>query len=233
VTDVVNLVLVHGAFHGAWCFEPVERLFEEQGLPTTSVELPLETLRGDAAELHAVLNRLSEPVVVLGHSYGGAVVTWGAEHPSVTSLIYVAAVMPDVGEGMGGGLTNERTNPDPDLFQAIQAAGTGPLTIDPVVAEDAFYGDAEPAQRSAWASRLRPSTVGLGEVVHHAAWRTRPSDYIVCLDDAGLPAEMQRAIATRAGATVHELPGGHSPFLVQPDAFAELVTSIVRSRLEV
>ncbi len=233
MTDVVDLVLVHGAFHGAWCFEPVEHLLQERDLRTTSVELPLETLGGDAATLHRVLDSLDEPVVVLGHSYGGAVVTWGAEHPSVTSLIYVAAVMPDAGEAMGGALTNERTTPDPDLFQAIEAAGTGPVTIDPLVAEEAFYGDAEPAQRSAWASRLRPSTVGLGEVVPHAAWRTRPSDYIVCLDDAGLPAEMQRAIATHAGAAVHELPGGHSPFLVRPEAFAELVTSMIRSRVAV
>jgi pimeloyl-ACP methyl ester carboxylesterase len=233
VTDVVNLVLVHGAFHGAWCFEPVERLFEEQGVRTTSVELPLETLRGDAAELHAVLDRLNAPVVVLGHSYGGAVVTWGAEHPVVTSLVYVAAVMPDAGEGMAGDLDVDRTTSDPELFEAIEAAGSGPITIDPAVAAMSFYADAEPAQREAWVSRLRPSTFGLGEVVPHAAWRTRPSDYIVCLDDAGLPSEMQRAIATRAGAEVHELPGGHSPFLVRPEAFAHLVTSIVRSRVEV
>jgi pimeloyl-ACP methyl ester carboxylesterase len=233
VTEAVDLVLVHGAFHGAWCFEAVEALFREQGMRPTSAELPLETLEGDATTLHRVLDRLDEPVVVLGHSYGGAVVTWGAEHPAVTSLVYVAAVMPDAGEGMAGALAPESTTADPELFKAIESAGAGPVTIDPTVAEESFYGDAEPGQRAAWASRLRPSTIGLGEIVPHAAWRSRPSDYIVCLDDAGLPAEMQRAIATRAGAEIHELPGGHSPFLVRPEAFAELVTSIVRSRVAV
>jgi pimeloyl-ACP methyl ester carboxylesterase len=233
MAEAVDLVLVHGAFHGAWCFEAVEPLFREQNLRTTSIELPLETLRGDAAAVHGVLDHLDGPVVVLGHSYGGAVVTWGAEHPAVTSLIYVAAVMPDAGEGMAGELAVERTTPDPELFEAIQAAGSGPVTIDPTVAAESFYGDAQPAQRAEWASRLRPSTIGAGEVVPHAAWRSRPSDYVVCLDDAGLPSEMQRAIATRAGAAVHELPGGHSPFLVRPDAFADLVTSIVRTRVAV
>jgi pimeloyl-ACP methyl ester carboxylesterase len=233
MTAAVDLVLVHGAFHGAWCFETVEPLFRAQGLRPTSVELPLDTLGGDAATLHGALDRLEEPVVVLGHSYGGAVVTWGAEHPAVTSLIYVAAVMPDAGEGMAGALAVERTTPDPELFEAIEAAGVGPVTIDPAVAAASFYADAEPAQREAWASRLRPSTIGLGEVVPHAAWRSRPSDYVVCLDDAGLPADLQRSIAARAGAAVHEIPGGHSPFLVRPEAFADLVTSIVRTRVAV
>ena len=233
MTEYIDLVLVHGAFHGAWCFEDVEPLFRQRGLRPTSVELPLETLAGDAATLQTALGHFDEPVVVLGHSYGGAVITWGAEHPVVASLIYVAAVMPDAGEGMAGGLAVERTTPDPELFEAIEAAGAGPVTIDPAVAAESFYGDAEPAQRESWVSRLRPSTIGVGEVVPHAAWRTRPSDYVVCLDDAGLPAELQRSIATRAGATVYEIPGGHSPFLVRPEAFADLVTSIVRTRVRV
>lgn len=101
------------------------------------------------------------------------------------------------------------------------------------MAAESFYGDAEPAQRQSWVSRLRPSTIGAGEVVPHAAWRSRPSDYVVCLDDAGLPAELQRSIAERAGAAAHEIPGGHSPFLVRPEAFADLVISIVRTRVVV
>jgi pimeloyl-ACP methyl ester carboxylesterase len=231
--ETVDLVLVHGAFHGAWCFEAVEPIFREKGLRPFTVELPLKTLRGDAATLHRELDRFDEQVVVLGHSYGGAVVTWGAEHPVVSSLIYVAAVMPDAGEGMAGGLAVERTAPDPELFEAIETAGAGPVTIDPEVAATSFYADAEPAQRADWTSRLRPSTVGAGEVVPHAAWRSRPSDYVVCVDDAALPAELQRSIATRAGASVHEIPGGHSPFLVRPMAFADLVTSIVETRVAI
>ena len=97
------------------------------------------------------------------------------------------------------------------------------------MAAESFYGDAEPAQRESSVSRLRPSTIGAGEVVPHAAWRSRPSDYVVYLDDAGLPAELQRSIAERAGAAVHEIPGGHSPFLVRTEAFADLVISIVRT----
>lgn len=233
MTEAVDLVLVHGAFHGAWCFDAVEPLLRERGLRPTAVDLPLESLRGDAATLHQALDRFDGPVMVLGHSYGGAVVTWGAEHPVVSSLVYVAAVMPDAGEGMAGGLAAERTAPDPELFEAIEAAGTGPVTIDPQLAAEAFYADAEPAQRVQWASRLRPSTIGAGEVLPHAAWRTRTSDYVVCLQDTGLPADLQRSIAARAGAAVHEIPGGHSPFLVRPKSFADLVSSIVRSRMAI
>jgi pimeloyl-ACP methyl ester carboxylesterase len=221
---LVDLVLVHGAFHGPWCFEAVEPLFLERGLNPIAVELPLETLAGDAAAVRDVLDDLKRPAVLLGHSYGGAVITWAGVHPAVSSLIYVAAVVPDAGEGIESGMSDEQIVAAPDLFESDPG---GALRVNRSVAADIFYRDAEPEERKAWASRLRPGNVGFGEVVPHAAWRFRPSDYVVCLDDVLVPAATQRWVAGRAGATVHDLPGGHSPFLVRPDAFVELVTSVI------
>jgi len=225
--DPVDVVLVHGAFHGPWCFEAVEPLFLERGLHPILVELPLETLAGDAVAVRDVLDDLDRPAVLLGHSYGGAVITWAGLHPAVSSLIYVAAVMPDAGEGIESGMSDEQIVEAPDLFESDPS---GALRVNRAVAADIFYGDAEPAQRTAWAARLRPGNVGFGEIVPHAAWRFRPSDYVVCLDDVVVPAATQRWVAGRANATVHELPGGHSPFLVRPDVFVELVTSITDER---
>jgi len=221
--NLPNLVLVHGAFHGPWCFETVEPLFLERGLHPIAVELPLETLEGDAVAVRDVLDTLDPPTVLLGHSYGGAVITWAGAHPAVSSLIYVAAVMPDAGEGIESGMSDEQVVAAPDLFESDPG---GALRVNRSVAADIFYRDAAPANRKAWAARLRPGNVGFGEVVPHAAWRSRPADYVVCLDDVLVPAATQRWIADRGGATAHELPGGHSPFLVRPEAFVELVTSI-------
>jgi pimeloyl-ACP methyl ester carboxylesterase len=223
----VDLVLVHGAFHGPWCFEAVEPLFYERGFHPIAVELPLETLAGDVEAVRDVLDDLERPAVLLGHSYGGAVITWAGVHPAVSSLIYVAAVMPDAGEGIESGMSDEQIVAAPDLFESDPG---GALRVNRSVAADIFYGDAEPAKREAWASRLRPGNVGFGEVVPHAAWRFRPSDYVVCLDDVLVPAATQRWVAGRAGAVVHELPGRHSPFLVRPGAFVELVAPVASER---
>jgi len=222
-----ELVLVHGAFHGPWCFDSVIPRFLERGVHAMALELPLETLEGDAATVRHVLDSLHRPAVVLGHSYGGAVITWAGLHPAVSSLIYVAAVMPDAGEGIESGMSAEQIVPAPDLFESDPS---GTLRINPTVAADIFYGDAEPARRREWAAKLRPGNVGFGEVVPHAAWRVKPSHYVVCLDDVLVPSQTQHWVAARTNATVHELPGRHSPFLVRPDTFVELVGSIVDAR---
>jgi pimeloyl-ACP methyl ester carboxylesterase len=224
----VDLVLVHGAFHGPWCFDVVRPLLYERGIVAIAPELPLDSLAGDVAVVRHELDALDGPTVLLGHSYGGTVVTWAGEHPAVRSLVYLTAGVPDVGEGIGGGPPRELAIPTPAGF--VPGSG-GAISVEASAAVELFYSDADPAFASAWAARLRPTRFVAGEVVPQAAWRSRPSDYVLCQDDAVLPAATQRWLADRAGARVWELPGGHSPFLARPAALADALVAIVRARV--
>jgi pimeloyl-ACP methyl ester carboxylesterase len=140
--------------------------------------------------------------------------------------VYLSAGVPDVGEGVGSGPTT-RTAP---VFSGFTLGDDGTVTVEPTHAVQLFYPDADPAVASEWSTRLRPGQTFTNQAVPRAAWRTRPVDYVVCRDDAVLPADAQRWYAERAGATVHELPGDHSPFLARPTALAELLVQIVAVR---
>ena len=219
-----TLVLIHGVMHGPWCFDLLRQPLSDRGISTIAPELPLETLAGDVAVVRDALDALDGPAVLLGHSYGGTVITWAGEHPSVRSLVYLTAGVPDIGEGVGSGPTTTTTRPPPE---GIRRSTAGVLSVEPAAAVRLFYPDAEPALAAAWAAKLRPSRSREGEVVPCAAWRTRPVDYIVCRDDSILPEATQRWLAERANANVHELPGDHSPLLARPDALVEILAQIV------
>lgn len=219
---MATLVLVHGAFHGPWCFEPVIPALVEAGHHVVAPELPLRSLLGDAALVTETLDELSgtEPVVLVGHSYGGAVVTVAGTHPLVDRLVYLAAMAPDAGEGPAGCPVEVGEA----FIAALRPTPDGLLEVDPAQAAAAFYPDADPATAAAWAVRLRPGRAGLPEeTVPAAAWRTTPADYVVCADDPILLPASQRALAARTGATLHELPGDHSPFLARPAALIDLL----------
>ena len=111
---------------------------------------------------------------------------------------------------------------------ALRPSAGGPLEVDPTRAAGLFYPDAEPRAAAAAVARLRPGNTGApGERIERAAWRTRPTDYVVCADDPIILPASQRALAARTGATVHEIPGDHSPFLARPEALADLILRIV------
>jgi pimeloyl-ACP methyl ester carboxylesterase len=219
-----TLVLVHGAFQGPWCFDLIRPALEDRGVPTVAPHLALDTLADDVATVRGAIDAIDGPVVLLGHSYAGTVNTWAGDHPAVASLIYLAAGMPDVGEGIGSGpnRTTQRT-----MLPGFVIGDDGLMRVDPATAIELFYPDAEPLLAAGWAARVRPTRVGFGEVVPVAAWRDKPVDYIVCRDDRALPAATQHWLAARAGATVHELPGDHSPFLTKPDALVDILARVM------
>lgn len=223
MTSDRTLVLVHGAFHGGWCFELLRPILDRQGITTITLDLPLTSLRDDAAAVTDVLDDLPDGVALLGHSYGGAVITEAGNHPQVRSLIYLAALAPDGGTGVadaGPGFGGA-------LLDALIFRDDGLLSVDPDRAPDIFYPDAESPLARQWAARLRSGGVGLGEQVREAAWQDRDSSYIICLDDPIVSPALQRSTADRIGATVYELPGDHSPFLAQPAALATLLEAMV------
>jgi len=221
--EPVPFVLVHGAFHGPWCFEPLVAALARRGRVCTTPELPLTSLAADAAAVTRALDRIAGRVVLLGHSYGGAVVTVAGRHPAVERIVLLTALAPDDGEPPNGGPVEIASA----FLSALRASAAGPLEVDPARAAALFYPDAELAAAAAATSRLRPGNTGVaGEKIERAAWRERPTDYVVCADDPIILASSQRALAARTGAKVHELPGDHSPFLARPEALAEMLVEI-------
>jgi pimeloyl-ACP methyl ester carboxylesterase len=220
---MTHFVLVHGAFHGPWCFDPLVEVLQAAGDRCTTPELPLTSLAADAAVVSETLGRVDGPVVLLGHSYGGAVVTVAGNHPAVSRLVLLAALAPDAGEGVNGGPVDV----DSDFVTALRPSADGRLEVDPARAARLFYPDAEPRAAAAAAAKLRAGATGLpGERIERAAWRLRPTTYVVCAGDPIILPASQRALAARTGASVREIGGDHSPFLARPAELAKLLRSI-------
>jgi pimeloyl-ACP methyl ester carboxylesterase len=220
---MATIVLVHGAFHGGWCWEPLLPELAARDIDAVTVDLPLTSLNDDAAAVVAVLDAADGPVTLLGHSYGGAPITVAGNHPAVERLVYLTAMAPDDGQNATG--TDVLIGDD--FMSAFRLADNGLPEVDPARAPEIFYPDVDPATAAALAAKLRPGNTGGADLVERAAWHDRPTHYVVCADDPILLAESQRAIAQRIGATVHELPGDHSPFVARPAALADLLAPIV------
>lgn len=199
-------------------------LLEAAGISCVAPELPLTNHTDDVAVVRAVVDEIDGPVVLLGHSYGGAVITEAGNHDSVMHLIYLAALGPDEGEPVAGGPVEIGEA----FLQSIRPQGAGKILVDPARAIEIFYPDAPAEVAAGLAARLRAGATGApGETIERAAWRHAPSDYIVCDADPIVLPNSQRALAARMGATVHELPGDHSPFAARPAELTALLVDII------
>jgi len=224
----VGAVLVHGLWHGSWAWDGVRGRLESLGVPSAAVELPMTGLEDDVAATVATLDRFGKPAVLVGHSYGGAVVTAAGEHPHVTHLLYLAAFALAEGESVGRALP-DRDIPATGLGEALRFSGDGQeVSVDPALAVDLFYADAPAVAAAAAVARLRPVQRAVFRGVPAAiGWRHRPSTYVVCADDRTVHPDLQRAMAERA-TTRLEWPGGHSPVLTRPAQVADLIATIAR-----
>jgi pimeloyl-ACP methyl ester carboxylesterase len=220
---MTTIVLTHGAFHGSWCFEPLVAELKARGATIALVDLPLTDLTEDAAAVTAVLDTIEGPVILLGHSYGGAVVTVAGNHSSVERLVYLTALGPDAGElGSGGPMTIGE-----EFLLTMRVGDDGIPFIDPEFAAQIFYPDIDPDEAARWATKLRPGNTGGSVVVEKAAWRSTPSTYVVCTDDPILLVDGQRAVAERMGADVVEMPGDHSPMVARPAELADILVALL------
>ena len=221
---MTRAILVHGAWHGGWCWSEVVPLLEKNRLDVTTLDLPSAggggDLYADAEVLRDAIGSSEEPAVVVGHSYGGAVITEGAAGcEQVSQLVYVCAFQLDVGESLLGVLNHEV----PPWIVVDEGAGSSSVP-DPV---PVFYGDVEPSLATASAARLAPqSLTSFAEPLTKAAWRDVPSTYLACTEDQAIPYPAQQGMSQRSG-TVHTLKSSHSPFLSQPQAVAEVILGLV------
>jgi len=230
------IVLVHGAFHGAWCWHRLQAVLDDRALPSITVDLPghgastlpLGDLRTDARHVAALLAEIDGDVVLVGHSYGGGVITEAAGHAgNVAHLVYIAAICPDAGESIASSATIAE-HPRSRLDDAVVVTDDT-FSINPERAVAAFYHDCDAADAAGAVARLGPQArASLVQPVTVAAWRTVPSTYILCRDDRAVAPALQTAFAKRCGSVV-ELEASHSPFLSVPEAVADVLEPLARS----
>jgi pimeloyl-ACP methyl ester carboxylesterase len=238
-----HVVLVHGAWSGAWCWERViPALAEQDGLRPTAINLPghggdasrMSDLHGDAARVAETLNELGEPAILVGHSYGGAVITEAGDHPLVQHLVFIAAMALDAGESCQKVATEEVAvagidwKGRPNFGKGFLVAPDNTVTLDPAVAAQCLYNDCDEAT-VAWAlDRLGPHPLeNLQQAPSRIAWRAKPSTYVVCAEDLVVHPVLQRILAKRCTSVV-EWPTGHSPFLSDPGRVSGLLTELAK-----
>ncbi len=225
---VHDVVLVHGAFADGSGWRGVHDLLTAQGYRVTIVQNPLTSLEDDVAATRRVLDRLEGPAVLVGHSWGGTVITEAGEHPSVAALVYVSALSPDEGETTAQ--QYEGFAPTPEFVIVTGPDGFGYL--DPDRFATGFAQDADPAD----AAFLRDAQVPIrmaafGTPVTAAAWRTRPTHAVFGTDDRAFDHAMLRHMAARIGADLTEIPGSHAAYLTQAAAVAGVIDRAARGAL--
>ena len=221
-----TLLLVHGAWHGSWAWDPVAATLEDRGWTVERIDLPTVHaadprglhLSDDAEAVAAAVSAIDGPVVVVAHSYGGVPVTQGALAENVQHIVYIAAFVLDEGESLLGAVGGVA----PSWWVIDGPLSTAGTAEEPPIS--LFFADVEPALAAASASRLKAQSVlAFQEPLTEVAWRTKATTYIVTEQDAIFPLVAQEALAARAGSAVKRLDTSHSPFLSQPDAVADII----------
>ena len=221
MSEVRNVVLVHGGFVDGSGWEGVYHLLKHEGFNVSVVQNPTLSLAGDVAATRQVLDMQDGPTILVGHSYGGVVVTEAGQHPNVAGLVYIAAFAPDEGESVGTLIANPAPGaPVPPILPPVD----GFLFLDRDKFAASFAADVAPELAAFMADAQVPWGVdALGGTVTEPAWRVKPSWYLVATDDRMIPPPAQRAMSERAGSTVVEAPGSHAIYVSQPQAVAELI----------
>ncbi|MEU9784096.1 alpha/beta hydrolase [Streptomyces phaeochromogenes] len=221
MSTVKNIVLVHGGFVDGSGWQAVYRLLTRDGFNVSVVQNPTHSLEGDVAVTHQVLDSQDGPSVLVGHSYGGAVITEAGRHEGVAALVYIAAFAPDKDESVGTLIADPAPGaPVPPILPPQD----GFLFLDREKFAASFAGDVPPEDAQFMADSQVPWGLGaLNGTVTEAAWRAKPSWYLVATDDRMIPPPAQRAMAERTGATVGEVAGSHAIYVSQPEAVAELI----------
>ena len=217
-----NIVLVHGAWADGSCWSGVIERLQADGFHVRAPQFPLSSLADDVARLRQVLEFQNGPTIVVGHSYGGQIITaLGADAPNVVGLVYIAAFGLDEGESLGALLSQGPVTPALEhLF--TDSRGFGWLSEDDFV--NHFAADVERAQAKVmYAVQQALASTAFTDVMGVPAWTSLPSWYLVAQDDEALPPDAERMFASRMGATTVEIPSGHVAMVSHPAEVADLV----------
>jgi len=224
---VKNVVLVHGGFVDGSGWEGVYRLLKKGGFSVTIVQNPTVSLAGDVAVTKRALAAQGGQAILVGHSYGGAVITEAGNDPNVAGLVYVAAFAPDKGESVASLIKD----PVPGApVPPILPPQDGFLFLDRAKFAASFAADVASDAAAFMADAQVPWGVeALSGAITQPAWRSKPSWYLVASDDKMIPPDAQRAMSKRAGATVVEVKGSHAVYVSQPQAVARLIEEAAKS----
>jgi pimeloyl-ACP methyl ester carboxylesterase len=227
MSDVRNVVLVHGGFVDGSGWQGVYDLLVADGFSVRIVQNPTLSLEDDVAVTRRAINACDGPAVLVGHSYGGVVITEAGTDENVAALVYIAAFAPDKAESVNTLIAD----PPPGApVPPILPPQDGFLFLDREKFGASFAADLPEKESAFMADSQVPWGVGaLGGQVSEPAWRTKPSWYLVATDDHMIPPPAQRAMSERAGATVVEAAGSHSVYVSQPKAVADLIAQAARS----
>ncbi len=222
MSDVIkNVVLVHGGFVDGSGWEGVYQALRKHGYAVSIVQNPTLSLADDVAVTRRTLDAQNGPAILVGHSYGGVVITEAGHHPKVARLVYIAAFAPDEGESVSALIKDPPPGaPVPPILPPLD----GFLLLDKAKFAASFAADVNPDAAAFMADSQVPWGVeALGGKISQPAWKTKPSWYLVATDDRMIPPDAQRAMSKRAGSTVVEVKGSHAVYVSQPQAVASLI----------
>ena len=221
-----NVVLVHGGFVDGAGWEGVYKILKKRDYNVSVVQNPTISLEEDAKATKRVLAAQDGPAILVGHSYGGAVITEAGTHPNVAAVVYVTAFAPDKGESVGS------------LIKGFPADGPAPpilppqdgfLLLDKKAFPACFAADVDPEKAAFMADSQVPWGLGaISGTITEPAWRTKPSWYLLVTEDKMIPPDAQRAMSKRAGSKVVEVRGSHAIYVSQPQAVAAIIEAAAK-----
>ncbi len=222
-----SIVLVHGGFVDGSGWEDVYRILEKDGYRVSIVQNPTTSLADDVAVTKRVIAEQKGPVILVGHSYGGAVITEAGNDPSVTGLVYITAFAPDGGESVASLIKDPPPGaPVPPILPPTD----GFLALDKAQFAASFAADVAPEKADFMANSQVPwGVAALSGTISEPAWKAKPSWYLVATDDRMIPPAAQRLMSKRAGSSVVEVKGSHAIYVSQPKAVAELIQKAAKS----
>jgi pimeloyl-ACP methyl ester carboxylesterase len=214
-----SIVFAHGLWADGSCFSKVIPTLQADGYEVMATQNSLDTLKGDVDAVTRVLGRVSSPSILVGHSYGGTIITAAGNDDRVVGLVYISALAPDDDETSQSQLAKFPTS---DVFARIEVAD-GRIWLKPD-GIDCFAGDlSAEEQKAVWAVQGVPDTDLFNQKIKGAAWKTKPSWFIVAKNDRTVPPELQRSAAKRMGATIVEVESSHVPMLSNPSVVIDVI----------
>src|SRR2546427_2260465 len=216
-----NIVLIHGGFVDGSGWESVYSILKKDGYNVSVVQNPTISLEGDVTATKRILAAQDGPTILVGHSYGGAVITEAGNDAKVAGLVYISAFAPDKGESVAALIKDP---PPGAAVPPILPPQDGYLFLDKAKFPASFAADVDAEKAAFMADSQVPwGVAALSGTISEPAWRTKPSWYLVTTEDKMIPPDAQRAMSKRAGATVVEVKGSHAIYVSQPSAVAALI----------